>query len=87
MNEQGGGPKIKFQFERKLSLDGVAIIIGVIGAFIWIGQLKENIGELNKQSQSQADQLVNVGKDVNGVKSDVAVLRVIVEERTQKSVK
>lgn len=73
-----------FQFEKKLSLDGVAIIVGVVAALVWIGELKATINELQKQGAEHSQQLNDLGKSVDGVKSDVAVLSAVVSERTGK---
>lgn len=76
-----------FSFERKLSLDGVAIITGVILVLIYFGALQEKINQLQLTSALQSVQLNEVGKSIDGVKSDVAVLSAVVGERTGKPLK
>ena len=78
---------MKFQFEKKLSLDGVAIIIGIIAALLWIGSLKQQIQTLQTASDAHSLQLTEVNQGVAQVKSDVAVLSAVVVERTGKPLK
>lgn len=84
----------KFTFDRKLSLDGVAIIIGVASALIYIGKLDTTVSEVKKQGEEHAaaitqvnDHVTEVKTDVAAVKSDVAVLSAVVVERTGKPLK
>jgi hypothetical protein len=84
----------KFTFDRKLSLDGVAIIIGVASALIYIGKLDSSVAELKKQADTQViavsqvkDAQIDLKADVAAVKSDVAVLSAVVVERTGKPLK
>lgn len=76
--------KLKFSFERKLSIDGVAIIIGVVSALIFIGSLKQKINDLGDASMAHTKQLTDLGTSVQAVRSDVAVLQAVVNERTTK---
>ena len=84
----------KFTFDKKLSLDGVAIIIGVASALIYIGKLDSSVAELKKQGDTHAEAIAQVKdtqielkSDVAAVKSDVAVLSAVVVERTGKPLK
>lgn len=84
----------KFTFERKLSLDGVAIILGVIAALLYIGRMQEKINNLETRGATQSAQLddvkvsvTGVRTDVAAVKSDVAVLAAVLVERTGKPLK
>lgn len=84
----------KFIFERKLSLDGVAIIIGVVTVLVWLGGFKRQVETLQSASdvhtvqlEGVKDSIVAVKADVAVVKSDVAVLSAVVVERTGKPLK
>ena len=72
----------QFTFERKLSIDGVAIIAGVVASLLYIGSLKERINNLTDASDQHTRQLVDLGTSVASVKGDVAVLSAVVNERT-----
>ena len=77
----------RFTFEKKLSLDGVAIIIGSITALLWIGSLRQQINDLQMQGQVHSQQLSDLNTAVSGVRLDVSVLQAVVVERTGKPIK
>ncbi len=84
----------KFTFDRKLSLDGVAIIVLAATALIWLAKLDSTVTEVKKQGDIHTDAIAHVNESVAGVKtdvaavkSDVAVLSAVVSERTGKPLK
>jgi hypothetical protein len=72
--------------ERKLTLDGVAIILAAVSCLIYIGHLQGTIDQLSEASRQHTFQLTTLQTDLNGVKSDVSVLSTIVVERTGKPI-
>lgn len=83
----------KFQFDPKLSFDGVALITAVAGMVFWFGGLKEQVAQVQKTSDSHSQKLEEMSQKqeslaqaVGLVRSDVSVLSAVVQERTGKPV-
>jgi len=77
----------KLTFEKKLSLDGVAIIVAAVAILMWLGGFKRQVETLQVTTDEHTKQLESVKENVTSVKNDVAVLSAVVMERTGKPVK
>lgn len=85
---------MNFQFEKKLSLDGVTIAVCAATILIWLGGFKRQVESIQSASDAHTvqleavrDSITSVKSDVASVKGDVAVLSAVVVERTGKPLK
>lgn len=73
--------KDTMRFENKISIDGVTVIIGIVGACLWLGSLNAKVNQLGKDLDAHtasieklSDNQVTLATSIASIASEVKIL-------------
>ena len=69
----------QFQFEPKLSLDGVALMLALVGLVFWFGGLKEQVSQVQRTVDIHGTKIDTLVTAVAAVQDHQSVLEAVVE--------
>lgn len=69
------------QFDKKLSLDGVAIIVATIGVIIWLSRLGATVDAHSSTLLEHQQQIQKISDTENAIQQNLAVLTALQEQK------
>jgi hypothetical protein len=72
-----------FKFDNKISIDGIAILLAMLGAAIWIGTLSQRVNQLEANDSKQQASIDRLAQTQNETSQVLAKISGEVERRNQ----